>query len=144
MGIVERGGKIKTEMISTPSKTVLVGKIREHVLPDVKAICTDEAAAYQSLSREFPHYVVNHSAFEFVRGKVHTNTIENYWSLLKRGIIGSFHQISVKHMPLYLGEFTYRYNHRRDENLFSRTVHHLATTEKLPYATLTGKAHEPF
>jgi hypothetical protein len=140
VGIVERGGKVKAEMISTPSRAVLMGKIREHVAEDVKAIMTDEATPYQNLGSEFQHYVVNHHALEFVRGSVHTNTIENYWSLLKRGIVGSFHQVSVKHLPLYLGEFSYRYNRRHEqESLFSQTMTHLVTTGHTTYNDLVGK-----
>jgi hypothetical protein len=67
------------------------------------------------------------------------NFRENYWSLLKRGIIGSFHQVSVKHLPRYLNEFSYRYTNRQDADLFRRTMKHLATTENLRYANLTGK-----
>jgi ISXO2-like transposase domain len=62
---------------------------------------TDEASAYRNL--DLPHQLIGHGALEYVRGEVHTNTVENYWSLLKRGIIGSFHQVSVKHLPRYLG-----------------------------------------
>jgi ISXO2-like transposase domain len=66
------------------------------------------------------------------------NFRENYWSLLKRGIIGSFHQVSVKHLPRYLNEFSYRCNNRQDA-VFGCTLKHLATTENLPYPNLTGK-----
>jgi hypothetical protein len=132
MGIVEHGGKVRAEMIPTPSRAVLVGKIREHVAADVKAVMTDEAAPYKNLGQEFPHYVVNHGVLEFVRGNVQ-QTLENYWSLLKRGIIGSFHQVSVKHLPRYLNEFSYRYNNRQDADLFGRTMSHLATTDDLQY-----------
>jgi ISXO2-like transposase domain/Transposase zinc-ribbon domain len=145
MGIVERGGKIRTELISTPSKAVLIGKIREHVAQDVKIVMTDEATAYQKLGQHFPHAVVNHSALEFVRGGVvHTNTVENHWSLLKRGIVGSFHKVSVKHLPLYLTEFSYRYNQRDDQaNLFAQTMTHLVNSEHMTYAALIGKRAEP-
>ncbi|MGA8150097.1 MAG: IS1595 family transposase [Terriglobales bacterium] len=140
MGIVERGGKVRAEAIPTASKAVLIGKIREHVADDVKAVMTDELAAYGALDKTHKHYVVNHSALEYVRGNVHTNTVENYWSLLKRGIIGSFHQVSVKHLPLYLNEFSYRYNRRfEQETLFSQTMTQLVTTGHTTYNHLVGK-----
>lgn len=144
IGIVERGGKVRTELISTPSKAVLIGKIREHVAEDVKLVMTDESAAYTHLGEHFPHATVNHSALEFVRGGVyHTNTVENHWSLLKRGIVGSFHKVSVKHLPLYLGEFTYRYNRRNEEqSLFSQTMNQLVTTGHTRYNDLIGKKPE--
>lgn len=144
MGIVERGGRIKTEAIPTVSKAVLIGKLRDNVASDVAAVMTDEYPAYKHVNKMFPHHFVTHSALEFVRGEVHTNTVENYWSLLKRGIVGSFHKVSVKHLPLYLGEFTYRYNNRRTGDLFAQTVRHLATTDKLTFNDLTGKDKTPF
>ena len=142
IGIVERGGRVKAEPIPTPSKTVLMGKIREHVASDARAVITDELAAYQSVSQTHPHYVVNHHALEFVRGKVHTNTVEGFWSLLKRGLVGSFHQISVKHLPLYLGEFSYRYNRRTEEpTIFAQTVTHLVNSKHMTYNDLVGNSH---
>lgn len=144
MGIVERGGKIRTELIPTPSKAVLIGKVQEHVAEDVKMVMTDESAAYKKPGQHFPHGVVNHSALEFVRGGVfHTNTVENHWSLLKRGIVGSFHKVSVKHLPLYLTEFSYRYNRRNEEEtLFSQTMTHLVQSGHMTYNALIGKAPE--
>jgi hypothetical protein len=120
---------------------VLIGKVREHVAEDVKLVMTDEASAYKNLGEHFPHAVVNHSALEFVRGGVfHTNTVENHWSLLKRGIVGSFHKVSVKHLPLYLTEFSYRYNRRFEEaSLFSQTMTHLVQSGHTTYNDLVGK-----
>lgn len=75
---------------------------------------TDEAVHYTQLGREFAgHQVVNHSQQEWVRGSAHTNTVEGFFSLLKRGIVGTFHHVSARHLPLYLAEFDYRYSSRR-------------------------------
>lgn len=146
VGLVERNGRIKAETISTPSKKVLTGKIKDYVSEEVALVVTDEALPYKNL-KGFPHDSVHHTSLEFVRGAVHTNTVENFWSLLKRGIIGSFHQVSVKHLPLYLNEFSYRYNNRKDLDLFSKTMGHMLTAGNLKYEDLTGKKRikqEPF
>ena len=75
---------------------------------------SDEARVFkQTLEGVYDHETVDHSAKEYVRGEVHTNTVEGYFSLLKRGVIGTFHQVSKKHLPLYLAEFDHRYNHRK-------------------------------
>ena len=96
-GMVERGGRVRTQKIPTASKQVLVGMVKDNVQPTA-TVMTDELAAYKSLGGIVAkHDFVTHSAEEWVRGDVHTNTIEGCWSLLKRGIVGSFHKISVKH-----------------------------------------------
>ena len=64
------------------------------------------------LSRDLPHHVVHHSSGEYVVGSIHTNTIEGFWSLLKRGIIGSYHKVSKDYLPLYMNEFSWRFNNR--------------------------------
>jgi len=137
MGIVERGGMVKVEAIPTASRKILLGKLKEHVADDVRLVVTDELAAYKHTP--FPHAAVNHGRYEWVRGKMHTNTVENFWSLLKRGIVGSFHRVSVKHLPRYLGEFQYRFNRRHEPELFGSTVKHLLTTDNLPYSKLTAE-----
>jgi hypothetical protein len=79
---------------------------------------------------------VNHSAKEWVRGDVHTGTIDGYWGLLKRGIIGSFHQISVKHLNRYLSEFQFKWNHRKAQDIFLLVIAALVIGSALPYAKL--------
>lgn len=83
---------------------------------------TDEHAVYKSVKNIRRRDSVNHIKEEWVRGNVHTNTIENHWSLLKRGIIGNFHQVSVKHLDRYISEFEYRQNNRKEPDLFIKTV----------------------
>lgn len=69
-----------------------------------------------------PHQVVNHSKKEYVRGTVHTNNLESFWSLLKRGVMGTFHNVSKEYLPLYLAEFSYRHNNRKNADIFTDVV----------------------
>ena len=144
-GMVERGGRVRTKKIPTPSKQVLVGMVKDNVHP-IATVMTDELAAYKSLDKIVKeHHVVNHGAEEWVRGNVHTNNIEGVWSLLKRGIVGSFHKISVKHLDRYLAEFDYRFNNRKNDSIFDLTVARLCQKPGMPYRELTGKVSpEPF
>ena len=137
LGIIERGGKVVAMHIPTPSKIVLTGKVRDHVLPEAEMVVTDQLAAYKSLGKEFRHKVINHIS-EYVRGNIHTNTIENFWSLFKRGVIGSFHKVTVKHLPRYLDEFTYRFNARKEQNVFEMTIEKLLRGKALQYKVLTA------
>lgn len=111
VGLIERGGKVQTYTIPTPSKTVLVGVIKDRIAPNAELVITDQLTSYKTVGKTHRHAVINHIR-EYVRGNIHTNTIENFWSLLKRGIIGSYHKVSVKHLPRYLAEFSYRFNNR--------------------------------
>jgi hypothetical protein len=79
---------------------------------------------------------VNHSAKEWVRGDVHTGTIDGYWGLLKRGVIGSFHQVSIKHLHRYLSEFQFRWNNREAQDIFALVLAALVIGSALPYAKL--------
>ncbi len=135
MGLIEREGRVEARPIPTASKKILVGVVQERVAPGTK-VYTDEYAAYKSVGKTHRHETVRHIALEWVRGDVHTNTIENFWSLFKRGLIGSFHRVSEKHLPRYLDEFTYRQNHRKESNLFGITVRNLISGKALQYKTL--------
>jgi hypothetical protein len=73
---------------------------------------TDDAGQYRHMHRDFKHETVNHGAGEYVRGEAHSNTVENYFSILKRGIIGVYHHVSQQHLKRYLAEFDFRYNER--------------------------------
>ena len=136
MGLIERDGNVQVHKIPTVSKKVLVGIVRDRVSSDAK-VYTDELAAYKSIPQT--HDTVQHIALEYVRGDVHTNSIENFWSLLKRGIIGSYHKVSIKHLERYLAEFTYRFNRREEqEQLFAQTTKNLLNGKTLQYKTLTA------
>lgn len=114
MLLVERGGQVRSRHVTNVSGDEVKGFIRIHVDPSAR-IMTDSFASYRGLRHEFAeHGVVNHADGEYVRGDVHTNTAENYFSLLKRGINGSYHHVSKQHLHRYLSEFDFRYNNRED------------------------------
>jgi len=114
LGIVERGGDVVTRHILDRTARSVVPHIVRFVKPGTK-INTDEAAAFRSLIERhgFDHETVDHSAKEYVRGDVHTNTIEAFWASVKRGINGTYVWVSKKHLQTYLREFEYRHNLRR-------------------------------
>ena len=82
---------------------------------------------------------MNHSAEEWVRGDVHTNGIEGVWSLFKRSIVGSYHQLSTKHLPAYLDEMAFRFNNRENPYLFRDTLLKLIKADSLPYSELIAE-----
>ena len=103
-------GEVAAEPVERTTKEALQGFVREHARPGV-AVHTDEASSYASLT-EYAHEAVNHSAGEYVRGSVHTNGIESFWSLFKRGYYGTYHSMSGQHLRRYLAEFSGRHNVR--------------------------------
>ena len=117
LGMVERGGEIITRVIPN-RREVTVAREIVRVVSFGARVATDEASAFGKL-REYgyAHGTVNHSAKEYVRGEVHTNTIEGFWSWLKRGVNGTHVWVSPKHLPKYLGEFEYRFNLRKQPAL---------------------------
>jgi len=135
MGLIERGGKVRTMRISTPSKTVLVNNVLTHTAKDA-TIYTDEAIAYKSVGKSRKHETVTHIKLEWVRGDCHTNSIENFWSLFKRSVIGSFHQVSIKHLQRYMNECEYKFNNRKNAELFTSTVARMCAIKPLPYRQL--------
>ena len=137
MGLLQRNGRFEARTIPTTGKRVLVGIINDRI--DKKAtIMTDEYKAYKSLDKTFKHESVNHRKEEWARGNVHTNSIENAWSLFKRSIVGSYHQISTKHMDAYLDEFEWRFNNRDNEYLFRDTLIKLLNAPKMEFKKLVA------
>jgi transposase-like protein len=112
IGLRERGGNVKAMVVTDRSKETLLPIIYESVEPD-SVLMTDEYPGYKDLANDFEHYTVNHTAKEFVNQMAHTNGIENFWSHLKRGIDGIYHQISKEHLQSYIDEFTLRFNTRK-------------------------------
>jgi transposase-like protein len=137
VGLIERGGKVRTMRLNTVSKDTLVGTILNHTDSDAH-IMTDEHRGYKSVSKIRKHDSVNHIKEEWVRGNVHTNSIESYWSLFKRGLIGSFHQVSVKHLERYMAEFDYRFNNRKDTDIFIKTIARMCGVGPMQYKQLTA------
>ena len=117
MALVERNGRVKAIVPDRVSARNLKGAIREYVDRSARII-TDERPGYRGIGREFEggHETVNHSAKEYVRGDVTTNTVEVCFSLLKRGVIGTFHHVSKKHLHRYVAEFEFRYNTRKADD----------------------------
>lgn len=111
-GVVERNGRAKITHVRAAGARVLLPIIKEGVAPQSQ-IYSDEWRAYQSLPQHgYTHTTVNHSKLEYVRGTAHTNTIEGFWSQLKRSIDGTYHAVSPKYLQSYLNEFAFRYNLR--------------------------------
>jgi transposase-like protein len=110
--LVERGGSVRSQHVPEVNAKTLRPILMAHV--DRKSfLMTDDAGQYRVMGPEFArHESVNHSIEEYVRGEAHTNTVENYFSILKRGITGTYHHVSQKHLKRYLGEFDFRYNER--------------------------------
>jgi len=117
VSLVERGGKARSMVLDRVTAENLKGAIMEHV-EDGSVVVTDDYFGYRKLPKIYKHKSVKHSAEEYVRRekgmKVHTNNVESKFSLLRRGMIGTFHQVSKKHLPLYLAEFDHRFNHRKN------------------------------
>ena len=124
VGAIERGkkGKVTARVIETVSADVLQRFVRQAVSDKVDLIVTDEWTGYRNVKHEFPHAVVRHTKGEYVRGVVHTNSIEGFWSMFKRGIVGNFHHVSRTYMPLYVNEFEFRHNHRDDLDAFGTII----------------------
>ncbi|MEK6711041.1 MAG: IS1595 family transposase [Nitrospinota bacterium] len=118
VGAIQRDGKVRLKVIEGTDKKTLHKFIREHTADDTELIITDEWPAYKGIGdHNTKHETVNHSEEEWVRGDVHTNTIEGVWSLLNRSVIGTFHKISAKHLDAYLDELEWRFNNRKNPYL---------------------------
>jgi transposase-like protein len=122
IGAISRKGNVVCRAIENTSRSTLDGFIRKVASPNVELLTTDEHPAYGKLKGEYPHEIIQHRDNEYVRGIVHTNSIESFWALLKRGVMGSFHHVSKKYLPLYLAEFTFRHNHRKGANMFDLLI----------------------
>jgi transposase-like protein len=138
-GMVERGGTVRAMTVEDRGKAELQARIKEHVEAGA-AIFTDELPSYSGLSEEFKHEVINH-AVEYVNGNIHTNTMENFWALLKRSLKGTYVSVEPFHLFRYLDEQTFRHNNRlpmSDGDRFSYLVRKIVG-KRLTYKELTGK-----
>lgn len=139
LGAIERGGNLRMRVAPNARKHHVQGFLRDVVAPDAEAVYTDSLRSYHGIGdADTRHESVNHSAEEWVRGDVHTNGIESAWSLFDRAVIGSYHKLSTKHLPLYLDEFAFRFNNRENPHLFRDTLVRLLSAEALPYAALVA------
>jgi len=141
LGAIERGGGIRLKVSENRTRRTLHKFIKANAdMKDVDAVYTDSFPAYEGITgRDGRHEAVNHEKEEWVRGQVHTNTIEGAFSLFKRSIVGAFHQVSVKHLPAYLDEFEFRYDNRDNPYLFRDTVLKLIAAKQLEYKELVAQ-----
>jgi len=136
-GIIERGGDVRLSRISKSDKKTLHAFIKGYTHPKTKLVITDENPSYKGIAdHDTAHQTVNHNQKEYVRGDIHTNTIENVWSLLKRSVAGSYHKISDKHIDRYLDELEWRFNNRENPYLFRDTLIKLIGASNLEYKQL--------
>jgi transposase-like protein len=147
IGIRQRGGDLRFFHAQDAKSGTLAKFIKENVSTDVDVIVTDEMSGYPSAMtkagvREVKHRKVNHKSKEYVRYDtdlmVSTNTVESAFSLLKRGIMGTWHRISAKHLAAYLDEMTFRFNRRKSHTLFLDTLRHMITAPTLTFEKLTA------
>ena len=142
IGIRQRGGEVRFFRAEDARSGTLAKYIAENVSKDVQCIVTDDFKAYPAAMKQNDftehHFTVNHSLKEYVNGEIHTNTVENAFSLLKRGVIGTWHKISAKHLPAYLAEMEFRFNRRKNANLFLDTLRHMITAPVLTFEKLTA------
>jgi hypothetical protein len=110
------------QAIENTKRETLRKFVEETVGSGVTLLATDEHPAYGKLAPEYPHQIIQHRDHQYVRGEVHTNNIESFWSLLKRGVIGTFHNVSAEYLPLYLAEFTFRHNFRHESDPFALLI----------------------
>jgi transposase-like protein len=139
LGAIERDGRVIFKVSDSPlaTKDELQQFVKQVVADDAEAVYTDGHYGYVGIGTDKRrHESVSHMQGEWVRGDVGTQSIENVWSLLDRSIIGSFHQLSTKHLPAYLDELSFRFNNRENPYLFRDTLIALLSGESLPYSEL--------
>jgi transposase-like protein len=143
MGILERGGQIRTHVIPDRSSETLQGLVKDHVSAGA-ALFTDELHGYWGLDKEYKHQIIDH-AVKYVDGRVHTNGLENFWSLLKRGLHGTYVSVEPFHLFRYLDEQAFRYNNRKYMNDSQRFELAMSQVfgKRLTYDQLTGKNQSP-
>jgi transposase-like protein len=139
LGAVERGGQVRLKVDKRPTKKA-VHAFLQTAVDDTAMLYSDEHGAYEGFMAEETHHDnVVHRNDEWVRGEVHTNSIEGVWSLLKRSVVGSYHQLSAKHLPAYVDEFQFRFNNRHNQYLFRDTLMRLVSSSSLPYQELVAE-----
>lgn len=135
IGMVERNGKLVSHIVSDAKSTTLLPSILKTVNPNT-IIYTDEWKGYSNIHKYYTHKSIRHKDNEFVRDNIYTNTIECFWGLLKRGLFGIYHQISKKHLQMYIDEFVFKFNTRmiNDYSKFNTLLDNI--TNRLKYKDL--------
>jgi transposase-like protein len=121
IGAVERQGNVVARVLNHVNAKSAMSFVREVVSDKVSLLATDDYQIYDGLT-EYPRQSVKHHEKQYVVGAVHTNTIEGFWSIFKRGVVGTFHKMSAKYMPLYVAEFQFRYNNRFNPDMFGTAI----------------------
>ncbi len=121
-GAVRRRGNVIARVIDQADGVTLGRFVYETVHTKISLLASDDNSAYSHLKARWPHKTVKHSRGEYVVGAVHTNTIEGFWSILKRGVVGTYHKVSKKYLPLYVAEFQFRYNNRKNADIFGKAI----------------------
>lgn len=123
VGAVERNGKVSAKAVSKDKlkAKALRAFVRDRIDVSNSRLMTDEYKGYLGMSKVLPHSVIKHQHW-YVDGDIHTNTIEGFWALLKRGMFGQFHSVSKRHLQRYVDEFCFRYNNRENAGVFDMTI----------------------
>jgi transposase-like protein len=123
VGAVERKGKVVARVLDAVNAETLETFVSQTVATDVSLLATDKHKGYGDLYRiGYEHGTVDHSRKQYVVGAIRTNTIEGFWSLVKRGVMGTYHKVSRKYLPLYIAEFQFRYNNRLNDDIFGEAL----------------------
>ena len=123
IGAVQRKGNVVARVLGRAATgDSILTFITEAVSDKVSLLATDAWPGYKGIPTAYPHGFVDHSKHQYVVGAVHTNTIEGFWSIFKRGVVGTFHKVSAKYLPLYVAEFQFRYNNRMNADIFGAVV----------------------
>jgi transposase-like protein len=142
IGIRQRGGELRFFHADDVKSGTLRKFMQENISEDVDVLFTDDFNAYRSAASELRkdgrHKTIRHKLKIYVKGDIHTNTIESAFSLLKRGVIGTWHKISAKHLASYLQEMEFRFNRRKRADLFMDTLRHMVTAPVLTFEKLTA------
>jgi transposase-like protein len=121
VGLAQRNGKVKAQVADGLSHRTLSRIVKGNIKPESSKVFTDEFGGYCKLAGFVEHKRIDHRK-EYVNGEIHTNTIEGFWALLKRGIVGQYHKVSAAYLPKYIDEFCYRYNYRKNDQIFDQTI----------------------
>jgi transposase-like protein len=137
VGMVERGGRVQLQALAKMDSASLTKFIESHLGKSVKMVITDALRAYDKVGGIAPHKKIN-KTHDTQNSENNINAIENVWSLLKRSLIGSYHQVSAKHLPAYLSEVAFRFNNRKNANLFRDTMHKLLVGDHVTFEQLVA------
>lgn len=125
IGAVERQGNVVARVLQSVTAKAATRFVQQVVSDRVSLVATDSWTGYEKAvgaSKDYQHGTVDHHAGQYVVGAIHTNTIEGFWSIFKRGVVGTFHKMSAKYMPLYVAEFQFRYNNRSNPDMFGKAI----------------------